>query len=99
MKKYKNTIIVILSILLIILLIRFVIFKNQFEKLGEGLKRVDIWQENYKKEHPDATKQDMDAAFKAGITNIDVWQENYKKEHPDATDEDVSTAFNNAWNQ
>jgi len=87
----------VLIIVAVLLLGRFVIFKEQFDKWGEGLQRIESWQTQYKKDHPGATKEEMDAAFESGMGNISVWKSQYKQEHPEATDAEVDAAFNAMW--
>lgn len=93
----KNTIFVLLVIFVAVLFARFVVFKEQFDNMGEGLERVAAWQEQYMKDHPDATKEQMDAAFDASIAELKVWQAQYKKDHPNATQEEMNAAFSAAW--
>lgn len=87
------------ALVLIALLARYVIFKEQFDEWGRGLERIDAWQEQYKQDHPNATKAEMDAAFQAGIQGIEQWQANYKKDHPNATKAEMDAAFTAAWQQ
>jgi hypothetical protein len=93
----KNIIIGLLVIIVVGLLARYVVFKEQFNEWGEGLERVGQWEEDYRSEHPNATDAEVDAAFKSGIADITVWKEQYKQEHPGATDADADAAFNAAW--
>lgn len=93
----RNSIIGIVAVIAVILLARYVVFAKQFEDWGAGLQRIEDWQTQYKKDHPDATKEEMDAAFDAGIANLKVWKEQYKKDHPGSTDADAEAAFNAAW--
>lgn len=91
---------VLLGILVVIILAglaRYVIFADQFNEWGAGLERISDWEEKYRNEHPNATDEEVDAAFKAGMANITVWMEQYKQEHPGATDADAEAAFNAAW--
>lgn len=90
----RNIIIGIVVIIALALLARYVIFKDKFEQWGAGLERIGTWQENYKRQHPGATKQEVDAAFEASIANLKVWQERYKQEHPNATKAEMDAAFN-----
>jgi len=89
----KTTLIVLVVIIALGLLARYVFFKEQFEEWGQGLERITEWQEDYRRDHPDATDEEVDAAFNAGIANIEVWQANYKKGHPNATKEEIDAAF------
>lgn len=89
----RNILIAIAVVVAVVLLARFVVFKEQFEEWGEGLERISDWEDTYRRENPDATDEQVDAAFKAGIANIAVWKANYKKDHPDATDAEVDAAF------
>ena len=72
----RNSIIVIIILVAVILLARYVVFKDKFEEMGEGLERIGTWQENYKREHPNATKAEMDAAFDASSDGLFQGPEN-----------------------
>lgn len=93
----KNVLIAVLVLIVVALLARYVVFKDQIDQWGQGLERIDAWEQNYRAEHPDATDAEVDAAFDAGIANIKVWKERYLQEHPDATEADADAAFNAAW--
>jgi hypothetical protein len=97
MSKTSKTIIIILVIIVVGLLSRYVIFKNQIDAWGQGLDRISAWQTDYKKQHPNATKEEMDAAFNSGIDNIQKWKDDYKVQNPNATDAEVDAAFNATW--
>ncbi len=75
------------------LIARYVIFKEKFEEIGAGLERIGAWQENYKRDNPGATEEEMDAAFEASIANLKAWQAKYKGEHPNATKAEMDAAF------
>jgi wobble nucleotide-excising tRNase len=79
------------------LLARFVFFKEQFQEWGAGLKRIGQWEENYKAENPNATKEEMDTQFRVGIAGLEAWKVQYKKDHPDATEAEITAAFDAAW--
>jgi hypothetical protein len=89
----RNILIVVAVLAALVLLARYVVFKEQFEEAGAGLERVGAWQDSYRAEHPDATDEEVDAAFRAGIANIEVWQARYKQEHPEATKAEMDAAF------
>ncbi len=89
----KNTIIVLLVVLVAVLLARFVVFKEQFDQMGEGLQRIETWENDYRRANPDATDEQVDAAFEAAIANLKVWQAQYMKDHPDATKAEMDAAF------
>ncbi len=93
----KNIVIGILIIIVLVLLARFVVFKSQFENFGKGLERIGTWQDDYKKDHPNASKQEMDAAFETNMASLKLWQTKYKDEHPDATKAEMDAAFNAAF--
>ncbi len=99
----KRVLKIILAIVLILVaagaLARFVIFKTQFEQWGAGLERIEQWQTEYKKTHPNASKEEMDAAFRTGIDNITKWKAEYKAAHPGATDAEADAEFNRLWNK
>lgn len=88
-----------LIVIAILLLVRFVIFKEQFDNWGEGLDRIGSWETEYKKNNPGATKEDMDNAFDSNMESLKKWQDTYKKDHPDATDVEVDAAFKASWGQ
>ena len=93
----KNIVIGLLVVVVLLLVGRYVIFKEQFEEWGEGLERVGEWEDNYRAENPDATDEEVDAAFRAGIENITVWKEQYKRDNPGTTDAEADAAFEAAW--
>lgn len=76
------------------MLARYVVFKTQFEERGAGLERISERQENYKKEYPDATKEQMDQARREGMSAIEQRQAEYKENNPNATDEEMDQAWN-----
>ncbi len=90
----KNSLIIVGLIVVIVLLARFVFFKKHFEELSAKFDSMQQWQDDYRKNNPTATKEQEDAAFKAGIANIEVWQAEFKKDHPDATKAEMDAAFN-----
>jgi len=98
MKNLHKLLIGALVLIVILLLARYVVFADRFEKWEEGVERVGEWQETYRQEHPGATDAEVEAAFEAGIADIKVWKEKYKREHPGATDADADAAFQAAWN-
>lgn len=89
----------ILVIAVLVLLARFVVFKKQFDNWEEGIDRIDTWEVEYKKEHPNATKEDTDKAFDDGMSSLKKWQDEYMKNNPGATKAEMDAAFNAAWNQ
>lgn len=95
----QKVLVIILIIVAVGLLARFVVFKDQFDKWGEGLQRIGSWQDSYKAQHPEATNAEVDAAFNESMTKLKVWQDNYKKEHPEATNAEMEAAFNAQWHQ
>ncbi len=97
MTKTHKIIIGVLVVIVLALLARYVVFAEQFDEWGAGLERISDWEENYRREHPNATDEEVDAAFEAGIANIKVWKEQYKRDNPGATDADADAAFNAAW--
>lgn len=97
MTKTQKILVGVLIFAVVVLLARFVFFKEKFDKWGENLQNLDSWQQNYKKENPNATKADMDADFDSSMSDLKEWQDDYKKEHPDATDVEIDAAFNAAW--
>lgn len=99
MTKTQKILMTALIVVVVVLVARFVVFKSQFDKWGEGLERVDSWQNDYKAEHPNATTEDMNKDFDKGMANLKVWQDKYKSEHPNATDVEMNTAFEAQWNQ
>ena len=89
----KTTLIVVVAIVVVGLLARFVVFKQQFEDFGDGLERIGQWETDYRREHPQASDAEVDAAFKASMANIELWQAKYKAEHPNATKAEMDAAF------
>lgn len=90
-KKYK-VLIVILVIIIAILTFR-VVFDSKFDDFDKLVK----WEEEYKIANPDATKEEIDKAFKDGFKGLEEWTTNYKKDNPDATDAEIEQAFKEAW--
>ena len=95
----KIILIVIGVIIIAFVLARYVVFKSQFEEFGAGIQRIEQWQTEYKRTHPDATKEEMNAAFKSGIDNLSQWKTDYKNANPGATDAEADAAFNELWNK
>lgn len=93
----RITLITVATLVVLTLFARYVVFREQFEEWGEGLQRIEDWQTQYKKDHPDATKDEMDAAFEEGIRVIGEWKAQYKRDHPGATDADADAAFEAMW--
>lgn len=89
----------VLIFIVVLLVARFVIFKEQFDRWGEGLERIGSWEADYKQKNPEATKAEMDADFNSSMESLEKWQDAYKQEHPDATDAEVDAAFKAAWGQ
>ncbi|MGL5830791.1 MAG: hypothetical protein ACRCZE_01435 [Candidatus Altimarinota bacterium] len=98
-KILKGVLIAIVVLVGGFLLCRYVFFAEAFDKWGEGLENISEWQENYKAENPEATKEQMDAAFSQGIADLEKWRADYKAANPGATEEDVDAAWRKAWNQ
>lgn len=98
-QKILTVSLIVVAVVAIGLLARFVVFKKQFDAWGQGLERIGTWQENYKKEHPNATQADMDKDFDNGMAGLKVWKDKYQAEHPNATDVEIDTAFNAQWNK
>ncbi|HEY0980297.1 MAG TPA: hypothetical protein VGE18_02730 [Candidatus Paceibacterota bacterium] len=88
----------ILIIIVIALLARYVVFKEKFDEWGAGLQRIEDWQTEYKQKNPNASKEEMDAAFEAGMDNITEWKAEYKRDNPGATDAEADAAFSAMWN-
>lgn len=93
----RNSLIAVVAVIAVLLLARYVVFADQFEEWGEGLQKIEDWQTQYKKDHPNATKAEMDAAFDAGIQGIKDWQDQYQKDHPGATKAEMDAAFEAMW--
>lgn len=97
MKTSHKVLIAIIILIALGFIARYTILKDKFDQWGAGLEKIGAWQTNYKKDHPNATKEEMDAAFNSGMANIGVWKAEYKKNNPGASDADADTAFNAAW--
>ena len=93
----KNIIITILVLIAVILLARYVVFPQQFEEWGAGLTRIQQWEDQYRADHPNATDEEVDNAFRDSIDALEQRKEDYKKNNPGASDEDADKAFNDAW--
>lgn len=93
MKSKKTKILVVVLVVIIALLTIRVVFDSKFDDFQNMVQ----WQKDYKIEHPEATKDEIDQAFKDSMKGIEEWIEKYKVEHPDATDAEINRAFNEAW--
>jgi len=97
---HKGTKIVIWILLVIIaalLLVRYVLFPENFAERSAWLQRIQDRQTQYKIDNPNATKQEMDKAFEEDVNSLKAWKEDYKANNPWATDADADQAFNEAW--
>lgn len=90
----RNIIIGVVVVIALLLLARYVVFKDKFEQASQGLEAIGVWQENYKRKNPNATKAEVDAAFEVSMGNLKLWQERYKQDHPNATKAEMDAAFN-----
>lgn len=82
---------------ILVLGLLYAVFKKDIEEYGDGLERIGERQENYKRDNPNATKEEMDNAWTDGMDGLKKWTDDYKRDHPDATDEDIENAWNKAW--
>lgn len=87
----------ILILAIIGLLARFIFFKEQIDEWEKGLERMEQWKEDYREDHPNASKDEVENALKDSLDNLGQWREDYKKAHPDATEEEIDQAWNEAW--
>lgn len=90
-KKYKFLIIVL--VIIIVLLTFRIVFDSKFKDLDNLIQ----WEKDYKIANPDASKEEIDKAFKDGFKGLEKWINEYKKDHPNATDEEIDRAFKDAW--
>ncbi len=97
MKTSHKILLGVLIVIALALLARYVVFADQFEEWGAGLERIGEWEQDYRANNPDATDEEVDAAFKSDMAQISLWMERYKAENPGATDADAEAAFNAAW--
>ncbi len=93
---YK-VILAVVALILIAIVARYTVFADEFNEWGAGLERISEWEEDYRAKNPNATDEEVDAAFRSGMASITVWIEQYKQEHPGATDAEAEAAFNAAW--
>lgn len=89
----KHKILIIILVVIIAILTFRVVFDSKFDDLDNLIQ----WEKEYKIANPDATKEEIDNAFKEGFKGLEKWTENYKKDHPDATDAEIDQAFKEAW--
>lgn len=75
------------------ILARYTVLRPQFDKWEEGLNNIAKWEQEYKTQHPNATKAEIDAAFRSGIQDMEKWKEEYKLKNPGATDADADAAL------
>ena len=97
MKKSHKIVLGVLAVIVLLIIARYTVFADQFDEWGAGVERISEWEQEYRSKNPNATDEEVDAAFDAGIANIKIWMEQYKQEHPGATDADAEAAFNAAW--
>ena len=95
----QTALIVILTLLVVGLLARYVFFKDAIDQRGKDLENLGQREAQYKKDHPNATKADIDAAFKEGMNSMDQRKEDYKTQNPGATDADADAALQEAFNK
>lgn len=97
MTKSQKVLFGVLIVIIIGLVARFVVFKEQFDAWGEGLDRIGAWQDEYRQNNLNASKDDMDREFENGMNGLKVWQEKYKQDNPNATKAEMDAAFNSQW--
>ena len=90
--KTQTIVILILSLVIVGLLARFVIFKERFDDRGESLERLGERRDEYRRKNPNATDQEIDAAWEQGMDNLKQRRDDYKAEHPDASEADIDAA-------
>lgn len=90
----RNILIACGAVVLLLIVARYTVFKEQVDAYGAGLQRVGEWEDGYKAQHPGATKEETSAAFRINMTALKEWQAKYKQDHPGATDEEMNAAFN-----
>jgi len=93
----KNVMIAVLLLIVALVLLRYTVFSEKIDQRREGLQNIQTWEDQYRADHPNATDEEVDAAFRSSIDALQERKDNYKKEHPGATDEDADKAFNDAW--
>lgn len=98
MNKNTKIVIIVLLSLAVMLLAARVVFDKQFDEWGNGLKKIETWQDQYKKDHPDASKDEMDRDFKSGMQGLENWKKEFLRDHPDATEDEIKEAFDAIWN-
>ncbi len=98
-KTWQIILIVLIAIIAIATIARYTFLRSKFDDWGAGLQRIEEWQTEYKKQNPNATKEEMNAAFREGISNIEKWKEDYKAKNPGATDADADAVLNALWNK
>ncbi len=96
-KSEKKLLIILLGLVIIGLLARYVVFKDAIDQRWADLEKLGQREEQYKKDHPNATKADMDAAFKDGIDTMSQRKEDWKADHPGASDADADAALEEAF--
>lgn len=104
-KSFKNNralrviMLIIGLILVLFLLARYIFIKQEVDEYSAGLEQIEQWQTEYKRTHPNASKEEMDQAFRAGIDNFEKWKSDYKSANPGATNSDAEAEFNRLWNK
>ena len=89
----RNILLIIGGIIVVTLALRYVILRERFDQAKAGLERIGTWQDDYRKAHPGASDEEVDAAFKASMANIELWQTKYKQDHPNASKAEMDAAF------
>ena len=98
MNKTKSLrILLYIGIAVILLGALYFIFQKDIQKFGDWLERMDERKQEYKRNNPNASKSEMDAAFSKGINDLEKRKEWYQKDNPDATESDIEKAWNDAW--
>ena len=95
----SRTIMRILGVIVVALVARYILFKDAIDQRGADLDKLGQREETYKAEHPGASKEEIDAAFKDGIDTMASRKENYKATHSGATDADADAALEEAFNK
>ena len=96
-KASKNVLMIILGLVVAGVLARFVFFKDEFEQRSADMEKLGQWEAQYKADHPNATKADMDAAFKDGIDTMAQRKTDWLADHPGATEAEADVALEEAF--
>lgn len=97
-KDWIKIITIILIIGLVWLFIKLVFFGEKLNEYGASLDTMDQRKQQYTTQNPNATSEQVDAAFEKGLSDIEQRKAFYKIDNPWASDKDAERALDKAYN-